>query len=733
MKSTDNPAIEQGTSAAEVDALVGRLPSGATDHTASVAFDSHPHTQKFWSTVLQVGLYVLAGETVATMIYCALTPHGSHRILIFSIALCATLAVAVTVPFVQHIASTVWRSDIAFVWTLAAGLVATLSAHLDGGIDSPLIFMLILPIASAAIALPTRKVAICGVATFAELGYIFLSDQFRHLRTSDTAIFATALLGLTIFAVVASAARTRRQNEESQLRSTLSVLARTDTLTKCLNHGAFYERLDAEVNRALRQDESLSLLMIDVDLFKSFNDAHGHVAGDEVLTRIGTTLREVSRNFDVVGRVGGDEFAVVLPTSGGADAATIAERVRRALVSTAGPPVTASVGFATLSDARPTAKELVRAADSCLYEMKLLGSGRRSVDSQEDPASRRGDESETTTADAELRRVKEHVRETERTSAEALSILDAYQSTTTVGLGFSDTECRMLRINPMLAELHGGYAKDQIGRTIQEIVPDLWPQLEPLYRSVIDTGTPVINQEVSGETAAEPGVLHTWLTNLYPVTIEEEIIGVGTVVVDISDQKRLFESQVRLNRSVVAALAGAVEMRDPYTSGHEHRVAQISGLIAKELHLEESEIESIELAAEIHDVGKLGLPAELLSRPGKLTAEEMALIRTHAQIGSDMLGRVGFPECARQMVLQHHERLDGSGYPQGLQGEHIKIGSRIIAVADVFDAMFSDRPYRPSLTIEKVLGELRSGSGVLYDPSVVLTFLELWETGRITS
>ena len=85
------------------------------------------------------------------------------------------------------------------------------------------------------------------------------------------------------------------------------------------------------------------------------------------------------------------------------------------------------------------------------------------------------------------------------------------------------------------------------------------------------------------------------------------------------------------------------------------------------------------------------------------------------------------------MVLQHHERLDGSGYPQGLQGEHIKIGSRIIAVADVFDAMFSDRPYRPSLTIEKVLGELRSGSGVLYDPSVVLTFLELWETGRITS
>jgi PAS domain S-box-containing protein len=319
----------------------------------------------------------------------------------------------------------------------------------------------------------------------------------------------------------------------------------------------------------------------------------------------------------------------------------------------------------------------------------------------------------------------------ERASAEALSILDAYQSTTTVGLGFSDPEHRIVRINPMLAQVHGGLAKDQIGRTIQEIVPDFWPQLAPLYKSVIETGKPVINQEVSGDTSAKAGTLHTWLTNLYPVTIADEVIGVGTVVVDITDQKKLYESQVRLNRSVVAALAGAVEMRDPYTSGHEHRVAQLSALIARELHLDESEIESIELAAEIHDVGKIGLPAELLSRPGRLTSEEMALIRTHAQIGSDMLGRVGFPECARQMVLQHHERQNGSGYPEGLYGEHIKMGSRIIAVADVFDAMFSDRPYRPAQSIEKVLGELKSGSGTLYDPLVVRTFLDLWNTGRV--
>ncbi|MGC1419341.1 MAG: HD domain-containing phosphohydrolase [Acidimicrobiales bacterium] len=675
---------------------------------------------------------MIAGETIATMIYCILTPRGAHRPVIFSIALIATLAVVAMTPFVQRIASSKWRSDFAFAWTLAAGLLAAVSAHLDGGIDSPLIFMLILPIASSAIALTPRKVAICGVATFIELGYIWLSGQFKQQGTSDTAIFATALFGLAVFAVVASTARTRRQVEEKQMRSTLSVLARTDALTMCLNHGAFYERLDAEVNRSLRNEEPLSLLMIDVDLFKAFNDAHGHVAGDEALARIGATLKGVSRSFDVIGRVGGDEFAVVLPASGAHDAAIIAERVRKSLVSTEGPPVTASVGYATLSALRPTAKELVRAADSSLYEMKLL-SGRTPPASSTWAASRHTHFSETTKADAELRRVRERVREMERASAEALSILDAYQSTTTVGLGFSDTENRLVRVNPMLAAVHGGLAKDQVGRTIQDIVPELWPQLEPLYKSVVETGKPVVNHEVSGVTAAEPGVSHTWLTNLYPVTIEDEVIGVGTVVVDISDQKRLYESQVRLNRSVVAALAGAVEMRDPYTSGHEHRVAQISGLIAKELRLEESEIESIELAGEIHDVGKIGLPAELLSRPGKLSSEEMALIRTHAQIGSDMLGRVGFPECARQMVLQHHERLNGSGYPQGLKGEQIKIGSRVIAVADVFDAMYSDRPYRPALSIEKVLGELKSGSGVLYDQMVVDVFRDLWNSGRLAS
>ena len=361
--------------------LTARYASEAGD-SASNDFDDTQHVRKFWSRFLQVGLIVLVGETLATLVYCFLTHHGAHRIPIIWIVSVTLIAVIVAAPFIDRIASSAQRTRFAFIWTLIAGVIATLSAHLDGGVNSPLIFMLILPIASAGIALPVREVTICAGATLAELAVVWLSDPHVRQSTADTAVFATALVGLTILAVGASGARARMQDDESRLRSALSVLAHTDALTGCLNHGAFYERLDGEVNRALRQNEPLSLLMIDVDQFKSFNDAHGHVAGDEVLSRIGTTLRNQSRSFDVVGRVGGDEFAVMLPTSDAKDAATIAQRVSASLVSNEGPRVTASVGYATMDASRPSAKQLVREADTCLYEVKSRGGHRTSRSSR---------------------------------------------------------------------------------------------------------------------------------------------------------------------------------------------------------------------------------------------------------------------------------------------------------------------------------------------------------------
>jgi PAS domain S-box-containing protein len=172
-------------------------------------------------------------------------------------------------------------------------------------------------------------------------------------------------------------------------------------------------------------------------------------------------------------------------------------------------------------------------------------------------------------------------------------------------------------------------------------------------------------------------------------------------------------------KSTVQAVANAVEMRDIYTAGHERHVAELAVAIARELGLTEFLIEGLYLAGLIHDVGKINVPAEYLSKPGKLTALEYQLIQTHVQAGYDIIKDVNFPWPVAQTILQHHERLDGSGYPNHLKGAAISTEGRILGVADVVDAMQSHRPYRPALGLDAALAEIEAGKGRLYDPKVV--------------
>jgi hypothetical protein len=223
---------ENEASFVEANSLAARGRDSGTGDSASNEFDDTQHVREFWSRLLQVGLFVLGGESLAALIYCFLTPHGAHRVPIVSIVSIMLIAIVVGAPFIDRIASSARRTQFAFIWTLTAGVVAMLSAHLDGGINSPLIFMLILPIASAGIVLPVRDVAICAGATLAELAFVWLSDPHVRQSTTDTAVFATALVGLSIFAVGASGASARMQDDERRLRSALSVLARTDALTE---------------------------------------------------------------------------------------------------------------------------------------------------------------------------------------------------------------------------------------------------------------------------------------------------------------------------------------------------------------------------------------------------------------------------------------------------------------------------------------------------------------------
>jgi len=171
--------------------------------------------------------------------------------------------------------------------------------------------------------------------------------------------------------------------------------------------------------------------------------------------------------------------------------------------------------------------------------------------------------------------------------------------------------------------------------------------------------------------------------------------------------------------ATVGAIANTVEMRDPYTSGHQQRVARLAVAMARQMALPEHQIQGLYLAGIIHDVGKINIPSEILNKPGKISKLEYQLIQGHAEAGYDIVKGVDFPWPIADMVRQHHERRDGSGYPQGLKGEAILLEARIISVADVVEAMMSHRPYRPALGIDAALAEIENGKGGLYDPEAV--------------
>ncbi len=202
---------------------------------------------------------------------------------------------------------------------------------------------------------------------------------------------------------------------------------------------------------------------------------------------------------------------------------------------------------------------------------------------------------------------------------------------------------------------------------------------------------------------------------------------------DISDRKvaedqiRRYANQLEHTFIQTVQLATTIsEMRDAYTAGHEHRVAEIAVAIGREMGLPENTIEGLRVGGQLHDVGKITVPSEILAKPGRLNAVEYALIREHAKAGFDILKGVDFPWPIAQIALQHHERLDGSGYPQGLKGDAIILEARIMAVADVVESMASHRPYRPGLGIDRALAEIERGMGTIYDREAAEACLRLF-------
>jgi HD-GYP domain-containing protein (c-di-GMP phosphodiesterase class II) len=192
---------------------------------------------------------------------------------------------------------------------------------------------------------------------------------------------------------------------------------------------------------------------------------------------------------------------------------------------------------------------------------------------------------------------------------------------------------------------------------------------------------------------------------------------------DLWNVWRIFEEAVR-------AMGQMMEVRDPYTAGHQSRVAQICVEIARLMNLPANRIKGLELAALVHDVGKLAIPSEILSKPGRLSSFEFDLIKTHPLIGYDIMKGIEFPWPVARMILQHHERMDGSGYPNRVSGSQLLLESRILSVADVIEAMSSNRPYRPALGLSLALEEVCKNRNSLYDGDVVEACLEYYATNQ---
>ncbi|MEN6311964.1 MAG: HD domain-containing phosphohydrolase [Acidobacteriota bacterium] len=290
-----------------------------------------------------------------------------------------------------------------------------------------------------------------------------------------------------------------------------------------------------------------------------------------------------------------------------------------------------------------------------------------------------------------------------------------------------DTEPRFTGISPSVERILGYKPQEFIGWPVDKLGSIIAP--ESLGQALEDVARVLKGEMVSERIyrfVARDGTIKIGEVNASPLMRDGRIIGLVSVARDVTDRKqaedKLKLTLENLHKAVLATIrvmAFAVEARDPYTSGHQFRVAALAHAIAGEMNRPQEQMESIRLAASIHDIGKLSIPAEILSKPTKLTDIEFSLIKEHSQKGFDILKGVPSPWPLAEIVYQHHERVDGSGYPRHLKGDGIMLEARILGVADAVEAMASHRPYRPGLGIEAALKEIKAKRGILFDAEVV--------------
>jgi diguanylate cyclase (GGDEF)-like protein/putative nucleotidyltransferase with HDIG domain len=521
--------------------------------------------------------------------------------------------------------------------------------------------------------------------------------------------------------------------ENASLYEAQQQLASRDPLTGLLNHREFQEAVARELEACRRHGGSMAVVLLDLDDFKRVNDTSGHAAGDSVLVAAAEGLKRASRASDQAFRIGGDEFALVLPRTTARQAIPVAERAAVSM-NDVDRRVSGSYGIGEWPADGPTKDSLLRHADERLYAMKRLAvaTGRETGG--------------PLTAAEEDQRQRQRLACASRLSARLAPLLEPQQiaSATVDELheSFRYHLAVIHRIDPdgMLRPVAGA------GPLIREMTGfEDWEQ--PIYEGVngrvVRTGEPALVHDtardphfIGTDAPTDPGSELTvavrvggevWgVLNLEQLATHafdsDDVVFADLVAAHVGaalDRTRLATELEGTFMTTLAALSDALEHKDAYTAAHAREVEDLSERVGARLGLSGGELRTVRYAALLHDIGKIAIPSEILNKPSKLTDEEFELIKQHTVIGARMLERIPFFANVHPLVRSAHERWDGRGYPDGLPASEIPLGARIICACDAFHAMTSDRPYRAAMPATEAIAELNREAGRQFDPAVV--------------
>jgi diguanylate cyclase (GGDEF)-like protein len=525
----------------------------------------------------------------------------------------------------------------------------------------------------------------------------------------------------------------------------LSVFSFLDPLTHLYNLGYFHHQLEKEVIRSRRNGESFSLLTLDLDDFKTYNDRFLQSAGDIALQEFAGILSGSVREVDTVARLGGDEFAIILLEGNAEGAQALAKRIIQRLQRHLLPGekesrterLSVSIGVASFPSDSFDKADLVGKVNRALHMAKSKGGGQ---------VLSFGETVETGGVKNILLDLPvQKIYEAGRSVVDMDKFLEILLFTGMQGLSAG-------RGSIVVRDPEGDFTlRAAIGfsRHEEHITASGGFRAGPITAWVVDHQLPLVVSKPEDSPFEGPFKKNGYQTESFlsiPLTYRGQTLGalhltnrkdhraftyedlkafapIASEIAAILSQGIEFRENVRtFSLSILTSLSDALELRFPFLSGHSNRVRDLSARIGEKMGLATADLTALRHAAELHDVGIVGIPGNLLAKKRRLSEQETEMVRKHPFLGSKMLEGVPGMETTRRAILEHHEHFDGSGYPYGLRGEDISIAARILSVAEFYDSAVSTRPHRGAFPPEEALQMVRGGSGTLFDPEVTRLF-----------